>query len=202
MLSSSSCPVSVVRRDGSGPTRPLSPRVAREPNPAGFGSRGGPGSRPRPPPSRRLPRLSPGRGARRGSRPRARRPSEPDVEPAERPGVRPVGVRRESPAAARRRARAEHIDLRFETVAPDDVLATAGVRSKPAPWQTRRPPPAGGPAARQSRAPSCRPQRRSSGSALTRWSTPNAGPKPASPSGCRPQAGGAPDAPRLGSAVD
>ena len=76
--------------------------------------------------------------------PAAPRPSEPDVEPAERPGVRPVGVRRESPAAARRRARAEHIDLRFKTVALDDVLATAGVRSKPAPWQTRRPPPAGG----------------------------------------------------------
>ena len=31
---------------------------------------------------------------------------------------------------------------------------------------------------------SCRPRRRSSGCAPTRWSTPNAGSKPASPSGC------------------
>ena len=36
------------------------------------------------------------------------------------------------------------------------------------------------------REPSCRPRRRSSGSAPTRWSTRNAGSKPASPSGSRP----------------
>ena len=36
------------------------------------------------------------------------------------------------------------------------------------------------------REPSCRPRRRSSGSAPTRWSTRNAGSKPASPSGFRP----------------
>ena len=70
-----------VARDGGHVCHPERPRlpaaaVAGE-DPVGFGSPGGPGSRPRPPPARRLPGLSPGRGVRRGSRPRARgRPSQ------------------------------------------------------------------------------------------------------------------------------
>ena len=85
------------------------------------------------------------------------RPSEPGVEPAERPGVRPAGV--QGRARPRRGGGLErHTDVRFETVALDDVLAaTAVVRSKASsagprrpplhhrgpesPWQTRRPPP-------------------------------------------------------------
>ena len=43
------------------------------------------------------------------------------------------------------------------------------------------------PAGRHAR--SCRPRRRSNGCAPTRWSTPNAGSKPASPSGFRPTSG-------------
>ena len=111
------------RRPRLPPRTPATCPRLRSPSrtPVGFGSAGGPGSRPRPPPSRRLPGLSPGRGVRRGSRPRVRgRPSQTSSQ----------------------RSAPEYGRWVFAGRALDDVLATAGVRSKPVRWQTRRPPPA------------------------------------------------------------